>query len=291
MLPAWPTLPSTIAEVPPVFGESPPAPWRTGAQPPPGPAGTGVDPATATQRPSALLDLTIPWSTLADQSFSPADLGRLGPITAQQARLLALTAAPDPSAQWRVIVTDADGYAIGVERVRRGRVCPRQPGRPPGLVGRVTVTLPAAALDRPPPVTWAPGGDILTAILRAARRAAARAAADRAADEQVPDGCAHTAASAGYRPPPRLREYIEARDQTCRHRSCRQPAWRADLDHTRPWHLGGPTCRCNLGGWCRTHHQVKQGPGWTVTQLRPGHFQITTPAGRSYDVQPAAYPC
>ena len=42
-------------------------------------------------------------------------------------------------------------------------------------------------------------------------------------------------------------------------------------------------------GWCRTHHQIKQLPGWTLTQPRPGHFQLTTPAGRTYDTHPDTY--
>jgi hypothetical protein len=50
-------------------------------------------------------------------------------------------------------------------------------------------------------------------------------------------------------------------------------------------------CGYNLhGGFFRTHHQVKQEPGWHVTQATPGHFQITTPAGRTYDIRPDTYP-
>ncbi len=45
-----------------------------------------------------------------------------------------------------------------------------------------------------------------------------------------------------------------------------------------------------LGGFCRTHHQVKQEPGWTVTQPWPGTFRITTPAGRTYAIEPDVYP-
>jgi hypothetical protein len=61
-------------------------------------------------------------------------------------------------------------------------------------------------------------------------------------------GCAHTAASLSYRPPPRLKEYIAARDLTCRFLRCRQPTWRGDLDQTIPFDDGGMTCGCNLGG-------------------------------------------
>ena len=99
-------------------------------------------------------------------------------------------------------------------------------------------------------------------------------------------GCAHTAASDAYRPPPRLREYVIARDLTCRNPVCGQPAWRADLDHTLPYEDHGRTCRCNLGGACRRDHQLKQHPRWKLEQTRPGEFTWTTPAGRTYAVRP-----
>jgi hypothetical protein len=87
-----------------------------------------------------------------------------------------------------------------------------------------------------------------------------------------------------------LREFVAARDGTCRSPTCGQPAWRGDLDHTVPWQDGGLTCSCNLGGVCRTHHKIKQLPGWRLEQLAPGHFRWTTPAGRQYDVRPDSYP-
>ena len=103
-------------------------------------------------------------------------------------------------------------------------------------------------------------------------------------------GCDHHAATAGYRPSAAIRDYVTARDQTCRYPCCRQPAWHADLDHTRPWHTGGPTCPCNLGALCRTHHILKQLQGWTLTQPRPGTFQWTTPTGRTYTTEPDIHP-
>jgi hypothetical protein len=116
-------------------------------------------------------------------------------------------------------------------------------------------------------------------------RAQVRAAADQAAG-----GCAHLDQSPAYRPPPRLREYVIARDVTCRSPVCRQPAWRADLDHTRPYDQHGRTCTCNLGGGCRRDHQLKQHPGWRLEQTRPGFFTWITPAGRTYPVGPDIYP-
>ena len=81
-----------------------------------------------------------------------------------------------------------------------------------------------------------------------------------------------------------------ARDGTCRHPACRQPAWRADLDHTLAYEDHGRTCRCNLGGACRRHHQLKQHPRWKLEQTRPGEFTWTTPAGRTYTTGPDTHP-
>src|SRR5450755_4373352 len=87
---------------------------------------------------------------------------------------LAALAAADPAAQWRVILTDPAGRAIAVERVRRGRLA-GNPGRAPGVTGRVTVIIPAATLDQPGQPGSADGTGIRAAVLRAARRAATRA--------------------------------------------------------------------------------------------------------------------
>jgi Domain of unknown function (DUF222) len=305
-------------------GAGPVPPWPgLGAIPPPPartkPAGGGPAPG--------LLDLTVPWATLAGLSAVPGLLGRIGPITAAQARHLARAAETDPAAQWRIIVTNDAGQAIAVTRVRRrtrdgpaparanpdlARARPglARDGPPPGtgLVGRITLTITQHTLTsrqqatgpRPPARTTGPGPPAGTTELRppAAITAAALHAAARALDtalaqaraDAAAGGCAHHAHSDAYRPPPRLREQVTARDVTCRHPACRQPAWRADLDHTRPWENGGPTCSCNLGGTCRRHHQLKQHPRWKLRQTRPGHFTWTTPAGRTYTTSPDTHP-
>jgi len=150
------------------------------------------------------------WHVLTGQPAAPARLGRLGPVTAAQALPLAALAAA-------------------------------------GVTGRVTVIIPAATLDQPGQPGSADGTGIRAAVLRAARRAATRAEQAAAADEAA-GGCAHTTATPAYRPATRIREPVEARDQTCRQPYCRQAAWRTDLDHTTPWHKGAPTCPCNIGG-------------------------------------------
>ncbi len=311
--PAWPAVPAVI---PP--GVIPPALAR------PGPA----EPARAGRPPSGLVDLTVPWTVLAGLSTGPGLLGRIGPITPSQAIRLADAAAADPAAQWRIIVTTTAGQAIAVSRVPHRSRARDGPEAIAGLVGRVTLIISeddlASLPDRtgppgrvsppdrasPPghdrtagiapagiaPVGIAPAGiapagimtaGIMTAALRAAQRAMARAREQARADVAA-GGCAHTSQSDAYRPPPRLQEYVIARDQTCRFPYCRQPAWRGDLDHTEAW-PGGPTCRCNLGGLCRAHHQLKQLWDWALRQTRPGNFEWTTPSGRIYPATPDLY--
>jgi hypothetical protein len=284
--PDWPALPAVI----------PPAVTRPGTQIPDGRPVTG------------LLDVALPWQVLAGSSSEPGQLGRIGPIPATQARRLAAAAARDPGTEWRIIVTTTGGHALAVTRIPRPRGRPpepgpgkgsgaaawpgagTEPGAGTGLVGRVTLTIREDILAHPPPVANGqdPSTRILLLALQAAGRAADRAGAAMAADAAA-GGCAHATASTAYRPPPRLKEYIAARDLTCRFPRCRQPAWRGDLDHTIPFDDGGLTCRCNLGGLCRTHHILKHHPDWKLRQIAPGVFAWTTPAGRTYTSTPDVY--
>ena len=102
--------------------------------------------------------------------------------------------------------------------------------------------------------------------------------------------CDHRYQSAGYRPGTLLRHLVQVRDGQCTQPTCARDARACDFDHAQPWHKGGRTCACNGGCRCRRDHQVKQSPGWTVTQPRPGYHQWTTPAGRTYTSEPYQYP-
>jgi hypothetical protein len=288
------------------------------------PALGAIPPALARRTPAAgkpparLLDVTLPWATLTGLADAPGTLGRIGPITPAQARQLACAAVSDRAAQWRIIITDRAGQAIAVTRIRyrAGRVragpaaCdgPQSardgPSHGVGFAGRVTLTISHETIaanckpggpgqaggpgqPRGPGVNGRPGG-IAAAALRAAARALDKALAQAEADASV-GGCAHTGESQAYRPPPRVREFVIARDLTCRNPVCGQPVWRSDLDHTIPWDDGGRTCSCNLGGACRRDHQLKQHPRWKLEQTRPGWFRWTAPSGRSYTTSPATY--
>lgn len=289
--PAWAPLPAVI---PPAFAHSGSA--RSGsAQDGSAQAGTaqaGTAQTGTGRPPSGLLDLSLPWSALVGLSAEPGNLGRIGPITASQARRLADVASADPAAEWRVIVTTRAGQALAVARIPRPRVRGEPAGHDgpaagAGLVGRITLTISEDALTSPPGRD--PPGGIAAAALRTANRAAARAK-EQARGNAAAGGCAHQAESLAYRPPPRLLEFVIARDLTCRFPSCRQPAWRGDLDHTIPHDHGGRTCSCNLGPLCRTHHQIKQLRGWLLSQPSPGIFEWITPTGRRYTATPDIHP-
>ena len=235
-----------------------------------------------------LLTITVPWRTLTGLSGQPGNLCWLGPVTPSTARMLASTAAADPACEWRVIVIGSAGQAVGVTRVRLRR---RRRTVAPGLVSRVTLTIPAAILDGicPPALFDLDSLGTLGEILRLAWQAAHDAASREGAGHEcaAPAGtCSHQQASSSYRPPDRLHDFIVARDQTCRFPRCRQPAWRGDLDHTVPFGEGGRTCSCNLGALCRTHHRLKQRLHWHLAQLTPGVLTWTTPAGRRYAATP-----
>jgi hypothetical protein len=276
-------------------------------------------PASGGWSGAGMLDLTLSWATFAESASVPGMLGRIGPVTAAQARALAAAASTAPGTRWRVILTDHHGHAIKTATITRPTVRTRPAhssatrtrkplartttqatqarlaqapaastgtgpmlplaGPHASLTGRVSVTIPAAALDHINAAELA-GTSTRAAILRAAARAAAKIRRQATADQEADAGCAHTAASPSYRPPPTIRDLIEARDQTCRFPGCRQPAWRGDLDHTTPYHCGGLTCPCNLGPLCRRHHQLKQQRHWALTQTQPGTFRWQTSAGR-----------
>jgi hypothetical protein len=264
---------------------------------PSGPAAMGnLQPAGG-----GLLDVQLPWSALTGESGEPGQLGRIGPITPAQARCLASVASADPDVLWRIIITSRDGQALAVTRVpkaasgrRAGQVSNADRAKAGqgsdvgqvggrGLVRRVTLTISEDCLGAAEPAGLP--SSLAARALRAATLAAERAGWQAEADA-ASGGCAHEQASLAYRPPPRLREFVTARDVTCRFLTCRQPVWRCDLDHSVPFDQGGRTCSCNLGGLCRFHHQVKQHRGWELSQPVPGTFAWTTPAGRVYVVEP-----
>ena len=204
------------------------------------------------------VNLTLPLATWLGWAQAPGLVPGFGPVDAADSRALAGMLAAHPATRWCLTLTDQAGrpLAHGCSRASPG---PPAAG-PPG---------PATGPPGPAALAWLAGLDLVP----------------------LSGGpCDHTRASPGYRPPPRMAHLARIRNPTCTHPGCRQPAARADLDHTIPHHLGGLTCLCNLGPRCRRHHRIKQAVGWAVTQPVPGTFVTTTPAGRRYATTPARYP-
>ncbi len=88
--------------------------------------------------------------------------------------------------------------------------------------------------------------------------------------------------AAGYRPTPRMRDFVAARDRVCRGPGCQVSPVGADLDHDIPWPAGATTPG-NLSVKHRRHHQLKTFGLW-ATQQDPDTASIrwTTLAGRTY---------
>jgi hypothetical protein len=252
------------------------------------------------------IKLLAPWRTLAGLAGEPGELTWFGAVTPGQARELAAAAARDRSARWQVIVTDDAGHVREVADLRRPYTAK---GTVPGLTEEVTLTIPAALaatlaknpdlpeairhmLARREPGTgtdYEPLITLLTDAIAVANRAAAEAELRDRLDAAA-GGCAHTMEVDRYTISGKLRRWITIRDRTCRNPMCRRRATQCDLDHSVPYEQGGRSCSCDLGAECRLHHQLKQLPGWRLTQDPDGTFTWTTPAGLTYTKEPHRYP-
>ena len=284
----------------------------------PGGGGPGGQPAA---RP-VLADLVVPLATLLGLANRPGEAHGLGVLDPDLCRDLARLAAASPHSQVCVTVTDPDGIAVGHGCGRAGKppgAAPAQPpaGPPPpslALPARLNLTITADRLSamllsasrspgkpgsRPPDgwaFTWrdARGSpDSLddpswcgtwTLTLPGGRELAVRI-------EPVPThACDHRHESHGYQPNDTLRHLVQVRDHTCTFPPCSRHARDSDFEHAQPYDKGGRTCSCNAGARSRKCHRIKQSPGWTVTQPKPGWHEWTTPSGRTYVQAPYRYP-
>ena len=280
-----------------------------GAEPPDGPQPDAGNPAGGQDDPppsSPLAEVTVPLATLQYRAERTGDNRLLGPLDPALARDLAAAAARSPRSRWEVTVVDEHGYAIGhgiARPVRPARGSPSQQPLPTApacsvLPARVNITVTESLLHQleaqaaqprsgaPPPGAWAvtptkPGSWVLT--LPGGRTLAARF------DVVPTHDCDHRYRIGSYLPGDRLRRLVQVRDHTCTWPPCSRPARESDFEHAVPYDKGGATCACNAGARSRRCHQVKQMPGWTVTQPKPGWHMWTTPTGRSYVKKPWRY--
>ena len=70
--------------------------------------------------------------------------------------------------------------------------------------------------------------------------------------------------------------------------NCDRPATHADIDHTIPHAVGGPTQAANLKCLCRLHHLLKTFGDWKDLQLRDGTVIWTAPSGEVYVTTPGS---
>ncbi|GAA4696126.1 hypothetical protein GCM10023215_37630 [Pseudonocardia yuanmonensis] len=92
-----------------------------------------------------------------------------------------------------------------------------------------------------------------------------------------------------YRPPAALRDFVVARDQTCRFPTCNRRAIDCDLDHHQRAADCGPTCEANLHGLCKHHHTLKEQEDWQVLARPDGSLVWITPTGHRYTSHPYDY--
>jgi hypothetical protein len=85
-----------------------------------------------------------------------------------------------------------------------------------------------------------------------------------------------------YEPPQALKDFLIARDRTCRFPGCRRSAILSDLDHAQSWDSGGTTSIENLGALCRRHHKLKTHYGWQVESFADGSCMWRSPAGKEF---------
>jgi len=85
-----------------------------------------------------------------------------------------------------------------------------------------------------------------------------------------------------YEPPQQLKDFLIARDRTCRFPGCRRSALLSDLDHAQSWELGGSTSPDNIGALCRRHHRLKTHDGWKIESFPDGSCTWTSPLGKQF---------
>lgn len=88
-----------------------------------------------------------------------------------------------------------------------------------------------------------------------------------------------------YRPPAELKDYLLARDRTCRFPGCNTRASVCDIDHNIPAPRGD-TSAANCCCLCRRHHRLKTFGGWTVILKPDGSCLWTSPCGRQFVSDP-----
>jgi len=250
-------------------------------------------------------DLVVPLATLLGLAERPGEIQGFGLLDPALAREMAAAAAASPRTEVCVTVTSPEGYAVGhgcarPERTSRSLQAIASPGASTAaLPARLNLSIRAAELPGLTVVnrhagswTLTPRGSpgppdgygTWTLVLSTGRRFTV------CLDPVPTFDCDHRYETHGYQPSARLRHLVQVRDGTCTFPPCNRDARESDFEHALPYDQGGRTCTCNAGARSRACHRVKQSPGWTVTQPKPGWHQWQTPSGRTCVQEPWRYP-
>jgi hypothetical protein len=271
-------------------GEEGPRPGGA-PEPDPGPARPDPGPALANPGPAlpARVNLTLPLATQLRLAERPGEAWGLGALDPALVRRLAEAAARSPHSQFCVTITDEQGHAIGHGCCKPARTTGRRGtrnGKPPGPAPPRPGD-PGDAATLTPRGTPGPSGGYGSWILTLPG-AATWFTVDL---YPVPvSECDHRYESPGHDPTARLRHLVQVRDGACTFPACSRLARECDFEHAVPHEQGGRTCACNCHACSRSCHQLKQRPGWSVTQTAPGWHQWSTPSGRTYRQGPWQYP-
>ena len=281
--------------------------WTASGMPPGSADGLRVTPWTTGGPPgslAALINVTVPLSTMLGFSDAPGEVAAFGPLDADVTRDLVGAAGLHPATRWCVTVVDPDGQAVG-HGCARGKHSPPTfspagdsdpPGDPPDGNDR-----PSRSGNRPGDGGLRNGGgerrpeggpgksapDPLSTLHGLNLRTFVQQLGVKITPLAV-GTCDHRNEEQGYQLSRRLRHLIAARTMYCSAPGCRRPATRCDFDHTIAYEAGGRSCECNVRPLCRRHHRCKQAPRWALEQPNPGTMIWTTPA-RRYKTEATRY--
>jgi hypothetical protein len=203
----------------------------------------------------AVINLLVHAGTLLGWDTTPSQAAGWGLLDPADTRAMVRAASQHPGTRWAVTLLGADGTAVA-----HGLSAGQHPWEP---AEGATASQGAQLAD-------------LLRRLNVTLQPIARKT------------CDHASAENRYRPSRKLKDLLRARTATCTAPGCQAQAIFCDQDHTIPY-PNGPTCQCNLGPKCRTHHRAKQAPDWKLEQTQPGVFRWTFPSGRTHTTGPTVY--
>jgi hypothetical protein len=85
-----------------------------------------------------------------------------------------------------------------------------------------------------------------------------------------------------YEPPQHLKDFLIARDRTCRFPGCRRSALLQISITPKVGNPGGSTSPDNIGALCRRHHRLKTHDGWSIESFADGSCKWKSPLGKEF---------